>query len=118
LSDGGSLGEPEHLLFIQERGGVGCSSSLGEAASPEDTHVAVLGGWHRDTETLQPHHLLELHGSPGSSRGGGSGSAHLGRAREESKAWVVAVEVCIVGDRTGWLVSRCKMEREKVAVLL
>jgi hypothetical protein len=99
----GSLREPEHLLFIQEGGGVGCSSSLGEAASPEDTHVAVLGGWHRDTEALQPHQLLELHGGAGSSRGE-SGGAHLGRAREESRAWVVAVEVCIVRDRTGWLV--------------
>jgi hypothetical protein len=77
------LGEPEHLLLVEERGGVG-GGCLGEACSLEKTQVAVSGRWPGGggDALLQPHHIpdSELHGHSTSS-GSTELSAHQGEKK-------------------------------------
>lgn len=109
------LGEPEHLLFVEEGGGVGASCCLGEGCSLEKTQVAAAPGrWRGDGDALlQPHHIpdSELH-----ARSSTKLSTHLGEKKEKRllmREWML---VCIVGDRLVGFEGRGR-GREKVGVL-
>lgn len=89
------LGEPEHLLFVEEGGGVGGSSRrrcLGEGCSLEETQVAAVPGrWRCDGDALlQPHHIpddSELHGHSRTATTSSSAklSTHLGLGEKKSR---------------------------------
>jgi hypothetical protein len=73
------LGEAEHLLLVEEGGGVG--GWLSEAGSLHEAEVTLLGGRRREAQ-----HLPELHGSgsgDGELRNKRLGSGEVGRRRRQ-----------------------------------